>query len=216
MNYPKRLEDELARWISKTAGVVARKLEDTAAHAARTITGKLKLKPDGIPSVRHALLSPSYQAAQSRLDELRAALVGPTKSSLDGLLRDAREAFFVLSFGLWRPLLTDDFWDLNREPTQAGVNIFRGAIIRGLDLGSELDGAFDPARRSLYATVNLAGNSSTPAERVDDLIEIWRRQSEMNISRKCAQILVDSEVACWWAVETMLQRSPSNASHDEQ
>jgi hypothetical protein len=205
------LPAQLTPWITQAQALVAGKIEDAAAHAEKVLTARLKGTPDGRPTARLQVKSRSYKAAESRLLELRTALIGPTPQALTGLLRDARAAFFAEAFGLWKPLLDPDYYNLDVEPTQQGRNTARGAIIHGIDLYREMAGVFEPARRGLFTAVNLAAGLNTPHDRAAQIIETWRKQSTDRISQACAVTLSDSQLALFYAVEHAIQKEPTNA-----
>ena len=205
-DFERDLVKRLVPWIDRADRLVRGKVDDAAAHAARSITQRLKARDDGRPTARQAAQSPSYAAAGNRLDELRAALVGPSRGSLDGLLRDAREAFFKQAFELWKPHLDPAWYRLDAEPTRAGINTVRGAVIHGYELDQEMAGVFEDAARTLKVSINLAGGQAVSAKRADDLIELWRRQAGDRIARKAAESLGSAQRTIFWAVEVALQK----------
>jgi hypothetical protein len=200
------LPAQLRPWILRADRLVRGKVADAAAHAGRSITARLKRAPDGRPTARLAVQSPSYQAAAARLDELLEALAGPTTASLTGLLRDAREAFFVGALNLWRPLLDPEFYRVDVEATKEGIATVRGAILHGYDLRRELAGDWETAKRTLFVVCNLAGHSTTSVGTVDDLIEVWRRRTADRLAACCAAVLADSQLSLFWAAETAMQK----------
>lgn len=185
----------LKEWQAKAAALVNRKLDDAAAHAIAALTTTLKKTPEGRPTVRKAAQSRSFAAAVSRLDELWAALTGPSVASLDGLVRDAREDLYRFCFTLWRPLIPPELL-ASGDPKPAVTKLVaaRRLVLHGTELRQELQGPFDAAKRTLLATLAQAGQRSTPEHIETDLIDTWRRQTETAVTAAVNRALSDSEV----------------------
>lgn len=180
-------------WAVAIFGPVRAKVEDARAHAERSITQTLKAAVEGRPSARQAIRSPSYQAALNRLDELWTWLAGPSTTSLDGRIRDAREAFYRRAFELNRPLVPAALHvTADPEPTLANLRLMRGVLIHGLDLRQELEGPFADARRRLLAAVNLAGRRSTPDHVETEILDAWYRKTWESVQAAVLRCLSDS------------------------
>lgn len=172
----KALEALRASWAAAILPVVEAKVDDAHAHAGKAITDTLKATEDGRATARKASRSPSFQAALNRLDELWTWLAGPSKDSLQGKIRDAREAFYRKGFELQRPLIPDDLWiTADPRPTAEGIRLIRGALIHGYDLRRELEGAFTTAKRGLSAAVAVAGRREADGATKTDLLGAWKR-----------------------------------------
>lgn len=184
-----------ATWQAKALAVIERKLEDAEAHAVKALTDALKQTPDGRQTVRKARRSPSFQAAHARLDELWAALAGPSVSSLDGVIRDAREDLYRAAFALWKPLIpTPLLVQADPKPTQANATAARRIVLHGYELRQELSGPILAAQRKLLAALAQAGQRSTPNRIASDLVKTWRLQSQSAIAGAVSRVLSDSEV----------------------
>jgi hypothetical protein len=187
------LESLRAEWAKSILSRVDAKLADSLAHAERAVTRTLKATSDGRPTARKASQSPSYAAAVSRLDELWVWLAGPSKDSLSGRLRDAREAFYKRAFELHRELVpTELHVSADPEPTFANIRLVRGALIHGFDLRRELEGPFSTAKRKLAAAVANAGQRSATVGDSSDILETWHRQSLAAIQTAVLRALSDS------------------------
>jgi hypothetical protein len=168
---------------------------DARAHAEKSLTAKAREADDGRPTARVLDKSPSYAAALSRLSEALDALCGPSKHSLDGLVRDARASFYADSIGLWTPLIPEEFRAAkDPAPTTAGENAMRGLILHGYDLRSELQPAFDQAARSLKAVLNVSSRRGAEADRGVRMLAAWERTSVKNLSRRGVAAISDSSV----------------------
>lgn len=180
-------------WSRKILPVVESKLEDALAHAERSVTQTLKDAADGRATARRANRSPSFQAAQTRLDELLEWLAGPSVDSLKGRVRDAREAFYKRAFALHKPLIpTELLVSPDPEPTAEGIRLIRGAHIHGLDLRRELAGPIETAQRNLTAAVAQAGRRSTDARVETEILGTWHRQALNAIRSAVLRVLADS------------------------
>ena len=187
------LESLRAEWARPILARVGSKLEDAAAHAERAVTRGLKATADGRPTARKASQSPSFAAALARLDELWSWLAGPSKDSLQGRLRDAREAFYRKAFELHRELVPVELQvSVDPEPTVANIRLVRGALIHGYDLRRELEGPFATAKRKLAAAVAQAGSRAARDADTSDVLGTWHRQSLGAIQAAVLRALSDS------------------------
>ncbi len=190
------LETRLVPWIRRASTLIARHLADARAHANKALTDALKITPDGRPSSRRVLRSPSYQSAGNRLRMLQDALIGPTSDSLEGLIRDARAAFYQRSIELWTPVIPAEYRvTLDPVPTKAGESLMRGAIIHGFDLARELSPSIKQTGDHLFVALNSAGRRKAGQRVGDDLLKLWHAQAVARLNRKVASILSDSDKA---------------------
>jgi hypothetical protein len=187
------LEAERARWAGLILARVERTLADAHAHAQKAVTDSLKVTPDGRPTLRRAARSPSFQAALNRLDELRTWLAGPSDVSLQGKVRDAREAFYRLAFELHTPHIPGEVRiRADPEPTQANINLVRGAPIHGYDPRIELAKSFVDADRQLSSAVALAGSTATSDRDATRMLAAWHARARDAIEQAVLSLLSDS------------------------
>ena len=203
-------EPELAKllepWVRRARALTLRKVEDAAAHASRAITETLRRTPDGRQTLRAARSSRSFQAAVNRLDELKRALIGPASNSLEGLLRDAREAFLKDAYRLWSGHLDPDYFDAPGEPSPGEVAMARGAVIHGRSLHDELGGRFDSARRALLGVVTLAANPRVTPMGARAQIAGWESAAISSLSAALGSALSDSQIAIFYSVPVAFQK----------
>src|SRR6476660_8950689 len=96
---------------------------------------------DGRASILRINASPSYAAAQSRLDELWTWLAGPSETSLRGKVRDAREQFYRQAAILHFPLIPEALRARQSpDPTRDQIRMIRAAAIHGYDPRKTLEG----------------------------------------------------------------------------
>lgn len=200
----RRLEADVAEWTARADALVRAKFADAAAHARRAVTNALRAEADGRPTLRKASASPSTRAAAARLDELRTALIGPRKDSLDGLLRDARAAFYRDAFDWVAPYLVAGVHRMDGRPTDAGADVARGAVIHGYDLAAEFAALFAQSASTLSACLNLAGARDASPRTADVLLGAWEDKRRRAVSNRCRLVLGDSARALLWAVEQAL------------
>lgn len=201
----RRLADRARPWAAAASKLIASKVADARAHAEKSLTSKAREADDGRPTARVLDRSPSYAAALSRLSEAMDALCGPSKHSLDGLVRDARASFYDDSIGLWAPLIPEEFRAAkDPAPTTAGENAMRGLILHGYDLRSELQPAFDQAARSLKAVLNVSSRRGAEPDRGVRMLAAWERTGVRNLSRRVVATIADSSVGIHHAVGLLL------------
>ncbi len=186
-------EKLVVSWQSRASVLITRKLDDTEAHAFRALTQTLKRTEDGRATLRRAARSTSYTAAVSRLGELLDRLAGPTLTSRDGMLRDAREAFYLAALERHRPLIPLELLK-DRINESQGVAAARRIVIHGYELRAELAGPIDRASRNLLATLEQAAGRSTPDDIAEDLLLAWRRRAEGSITQSVNAAISDAEV----------------------
>lgn len=197
--------DRIARTLEAAHGQIAARLEplvrtkveDARAHAGKVLTQRLKDTPDGRPTARVAAQNRSLAAAQARLDELLTRLCGPSVTSLEGKLRDARERLYRLAFTLHTPLIPEEVRIApSPEPTQANLKVVRGFPLHGLDLRDEVGGAVASAGRTLRAAVHRAGGADTPAAQADDLFDGWEQSTIRSLMQVVSTVVGDAAVWC--------------------
>lgn len=199
------LAKRLQPWLSKAHMLIVRRLEDARAHAELAVTKALKTTPDGRASVRRIEASPSYQAALGHLDELLDRLVGPKANSLDGLIRDARAAFYSDSVTLWTPHIDPEYRAVPEPvPTQSGEDLMRGAVIHGYDIRRDVAPAIESTKNELFVAINNAGRRAASDRDGSDRLAVWHRQGLERIRAKAFQALSDSDKAIHEATGLLL------------
>lgn len=188
---PKRAEP----WMKKALGLAESRIEDARAHAEKAITGRVKDAADGRQTWRLATAGRSFKAALSRLRELTDALCGPAKTSLDGLVRDARAAFYRDSWAAWHPEIPAEYRASDSEtPPKANLAAIRGATSHGYDLRSELAPAIEQAARTLQAAVTAAGGSGVSDAHAQAMLSAWETRAKATITQRIAAVISDSDV----------------------
>lgn len=199
------LETRLRPWLAKAQAVIHKAMADAKAHASLALTDALKRTPDGRPSVRRIDASPSYQAAVGHLDSLLDKLAGPKVNSLDGLIRDARAAFYRDSIRLWKPHIGPEYLiSPDAQPTQEGERLMRGAIVHGYDLRREIEPAIRTTKDELFVCLNNAGRRAASDRDGKDRLALWHSQGFGRIRTKVFQALSDSDKAVHEATGLLL------------
>lgn len=199
------LETRHKPWVAKASSLIARELDDAKAHAAKAVTDALKQTPDGRRSARRIDSSPSYKAAVGHLDALLDRLVGFSKDSLGGLIRDARAAFYRSSVDLWKPHIPEEYRTVpDPEPTREGERLMRGAIVHGYDLHKEIEPTFTLTANQLFIAINQAGRRAATDRQGRDRLAVWHGQALVRINQKVAQALSDSDKAVHEATGLLL------------
>ena len=186
----------LELWSNRVSARVESKVADAHAHASKAVTDALRAEADGRATVRRANRSPSLRAGLARLDELLTDLTGPSSRSLDGVLRDARQAFYLDSVAFWLPRVPETL--LVRPgagPTASGVADARRLVLHGYDPRREIGGPVHDAQHRLTPAVVLAGSRSTSTKAGVDLLDAWERSTRESITRACLLALGDDRVA---------------------
>lgn len=204
-----RMEAALAKrllpWIDRASSAIIVAVEDAQAHGEKAVTDTLRGTEDGRSSARRITRSPSYLAAVRRLNDLQAALIGPSVDSLEGLIRDARAAFYADSIALWTPHIDIEFRVTPElAPTEAGERLMRGAIVHGYDLSREIGPAIQQTKDHLFVALNKLGRRNTPGEAVGPLMKLWADMSRDRLIRKVSQVLSDSDKAAHEATGWLL------------
>lgn len=190
------LEARLNPWKLNARFLILGQMDDALAHADKALTQTLKRTTDGRPSARRIGISPSYQAAVSRLDDLLDSLVGPKASSLNGLIRDARAAFYRGSIDLWKPHIETEYRAVpDPVPTLDGERLMRGAIVHGYDLRREIEPAIRTTKDTLFVALNNAGRRAATGREEDSRLALWHSQGIERIRAKVFQSLSDSDKA---------------------
>lgn len=189
------LRKRLTPWIEKASGLVRSKIEDSSAHALKAITESLKKTPDGRETDRKVSKSPSFIAALARLDELATLLAGSSSSSLDGLIRDARESFYRDSFEVWKAMIPAESWiSTDPRPTQIGMARVRAMQIHGADVRVGIASSITQAKEDLKRAVNLGASRDSSHEIAADRLKTWARLKTDLITRTASLELSDSGV----------------------
>lgn len=172
---------------------VGKKVADAQAHALKALTDTLKATKDGRPSILAINRSPSYQAAQDRLNELWTWLAGPGETSLEGKIRDARDGLYIEAARLWFPLIPANLRSRSTAmPPEYQRKAIRATPIHGYDVRKYLEGPILTARRTLKASLEQASRRSTPGHVEIDLLATWERRTREAVSRAVKTLLNDS------------------------
>lgn len=185
-------------WIGRAGELIDKKVSDAEAHAVKALTATLTATPEGRATARRATRHPSAKAAVARLEALWAALAGPSRSSLDGLIRDARESLYRDALRHWAALMPGEWlrpapFDPAR-PGAALVNRVRGFPLHGLDLRDEIGGRMEPTIRGLKAALAAAGSRGLSGRQGPDLIHAWATRAKDSLFTAVRIALSDSAV----------------------
>lgn len=192
----RRQARSLVPWLSRANTLIDDKVGDAAAHMANAVTRTLRDTPEGRRTTRKATSHPSTRAAVVRLGELLDALCGPSARSLDGLIRDAREAFYRESFEDWKPYLPGELWvSSDPSPTAAGVARCRGMTVHGTDVRRDLLITVERSLHMLVAAVAVAGRRSSTDTISSNVISGWAATARTALRKATATALSDSQVA---------------------
>jgi hypothetical protein len=168
------------------------KVADARAHAEKAVTETLKAKQDGRATLRHANRSPSLAAAMARLDELLDDLAGPSSTSLQGILRDGREAIYREAFARWLPQIPPELLVRpDPEPTAAAIAAARGVVLHGRDLRSDIGAVVATAQQRLRSAVVLAGSAGGTV----DQLGAWEQSARQQLSRAVQLAWGDAAIA---------------------
>ena len=191
-----RSDDVLTTWSKAITARIAGKVADARAHGEKAVTDVLRLKEDGRPTIRHAQGSRSVVAAQARLAELLADLVGPGPWSREGMIQNAYADLYRAAVAQWKPLIPEDLraplFDLH--PTAANVTKARALSLHGMTPCRELNGVLIPIRQRLTAAVALASSPSAALGGIDRLAA-WELAARTSLTRTAVLLLGDAEVA---------------------
>lgn len=175
---------------------IVQKVADARAHAEKAVTQTLKVTPDGRATARKATASPSYHAAIARLDELLEELVGPSLSSLEGMLRDMREAMYKQFFKATLPSIPTEFRrSVNPQPTVTALTEARSLMLHGRDLREEIGPVIDKAKQGLKTTIVLAGARDTTKKAVSEALGLWEQRAADAIARAALLAHGDAMIA---------------------
>ena len=191
-----RSDDVLTTWSKAITARIAGKVADARAHGEKAVTETLRQTPDGRPTVRLAHRSRSVVAAQARLAELLADLVGPGPWSREGMIQNAYADLYRAAVAQWKPLIPEDLraplFDLH--PTAANVTKARALSLHGMTPCRELNGVFLSVRQRLVAAVALAASPSAFAGGIDRLAA-WELAARTGLTRTAVLLLGDAEIA---------------------
>lgn len=189
------LRERLAPWIERCTTLIRSTMDNAAAHALNAITETLRRTPDGRATDRKAVRSRSFVAAIAQLDGLVSELAGPSSSSLDGLIRDAREAFYRDSFGMWKGVIPEATWvSPDAQPTMIGVARMRGVHIHGADVRIDIASAIGTAKDDLRRSVNAAAGTDSLRSSAGDRLATWKRMKGDSLVRAVSLELSDSDM----------------------
>ncbi len=185
----------LVRWQRMAAVAVDRAVSAAHAHAVVALTDTLKRTPDGRATIRKARQSRSYAAAIADLDSLWDKLVGPSATSLDGLIRDARVEFWSEAFEAWGRLIPAEFLDAGFSGARTRARETRRLVLHGMELRTEIGAKVGDAKRTLLASLEQAARKSNPGRVATDILDGWRATATSALTRSASLALSDSQVA---------------------
>lgn len=178
--------DRLQVWLGRAGELIDRQTANAEAHAVKAITDSLKAAPEGRATLRRAARNPSARAAAARLDELWAALVGPSRTSLAGLVRDARESLYRDALRHWAESFPpESLRPPPFDPTRPGASLLgrvRAFPLHGVELRDEVGAKVVDAKRRLGAALAAAGSRSTPGHLETDLVRTWATRTRDGLS----------------------------------
>ena len=175
-----RHRKRLLPWHQKLVALVSGKLHDAAAHAQNAVTEVLRSTPDGRASAAVVRRSRSYQAALARLDELWAALGGPSVVSLQGLVQDCTAAAYRDSCDYWRDEIPPEYRVGGSMPTAAHETYVRGLLWYGQPIRAALEPHFKRAGHALASSVHAAGSQADPDSRS---LKVWESRQRARLIR---------------------------------
>lgn len=190
-------EQARVRWSKDLLLKTSAKIADAHAHAAKAVADAAKGDEEDRRAVHFAVKHPSFQAALARLDELLDYLAGPSNTSMEGQIRDAREEFYRQAFGSHRELVPPELLaSPDPAPTPLSIQMARGAMVHGYDPRQELLAPIEAAKQSLKASVGRAGLSTVAQREGADMLAGWRERTEAAINRTVLSLLSDSVEYC--------------------
>lgn len=187
-----KIESALLRrlkpWVGRSSHLIAEKVRDARAHADKALSETLKNTPDGRATAAKIQRSPSYQAANRRLGELKTDVIA--------LIRDARAEFYRGSVDLWLPFIPERFRSVRDPvPTSKGEALMRGAIIHGYTLEQEIQPGVEQAKTRLAVALNAAARRRLRSEVATDLLDLWRTDTTNQLTARAISALSDSDSA---------------------
>lgn len=175
-----------ARW-REAAATVERGTAAAGDHALAALTGSLKAEPDGRRTLAKARRSRSYAAAEARLTELGADLVG--------MVRSAREQFYRDAYDHWSRVMPTEFLKaVPPVPTARELSAVRGFPIGGTTVAAEFGALVAGARRRLLAALTRASARGRPASVAVDAVRAWRAREAGTLASAARRALSDSQV----------------------
>jgi hypothetical protein len=183
-----KLLARLLPWAFKARKLIDRHVDDAKAHASNALTATVKDTPDGRATVRKLDKSRSAGSASGHLDTL--------ETDLAALVRDAREAFYKGSIGLWLPFIPEgNRIEYASEPRKSIVAIMRDAVTSGYTLEMRLAPAIATAKRTLLAQLHMGGASGNSERKSDAGLKTWATQTSASLGKTAESILSDSDTA---------------------
>lgn len=184
-----------ASWASRVVDRVVEMVGDARVHAGNALTDRLADAADGRPTAGIAWQHRSAQAAVRKIRGLHDWLCGPTARSLDGTLRDFREAAYRRAFNLHRAHVPDSIRvSPDPRPKAANIAVVRGYPLHGLDLRLEIGALIERALRQLRGTLTRAGSSQVSSSQQRDLLNSWEQVTADSLTRAALTSLSDSMV----------------------
>jgi hypothetical protein len=208
-------ERSVQRWNREAMKRIGPKMADAMAHGQKALTDTLRETRDGRPSLRVIERSPSTQAAIHRLGELLDELAGPSRASLDGLIRKSREVFLIEAMDFWAGILPAEILRDGREPTSAERRAIRRVVLHGTELRDEIAGPIDRAAKGLIAALHQAGSRGEGDSQAGRILSTWSESMAAAIARTCKLAISDgavrADVCAGWLVVRPEFRDPEFA-----
>ncbi len=186
----------ITAWEARINPKVQVAVDKAHAHAVIALTERLKQTPAGRPTLRSATQSPSYQSACADLRRLWFSLCGPSKASLDGLLRDARESLYRASYASWIKFMPDES-SVGSEtfPPASRIPEVRGLILHGYELRNEVGPKILKAETNLLATLEQASKPGVVTNEATKRISDWADVTRISLISTIQTCLSDAAVA---------------------
>lgn len=162
------------------------KIADAHAHAVKALTAKAKDTPDGRATIATVRRSPSFQAALSRLDELKTGLVE--------LVAEWRVRSYRAAFIEWTETVPEEWLRPNPMPTDKNLSWARGFALHGMPLISEVGDATKMAGRRLGAVIAQAATRTLQDRASLDLIRAWETRTVGSLIAVADRLLSDSQI----------------------
>lgn len=187
--------ERLRPWLVKAWSAIDTQIENARAHAEKGMTRAVVTADEGRSTWRQINRQKSAQAAKSRLDDLRVYLVGPGKTSLDGMIQDARAKFFRNAFDYWRvqPKF-DKIMDPKAGPTLAGIRVARGMILNDASVFEEIAPVFLSIANALTTAMNAAAVQGLGEKQQDAIFATWEQKAKDRLKMKAKEMLSDSQI----------------------
>lgn len=166
------------------------------AHAVIALTDVLCNTTPGRATLAKVKQSRSYQSACNDLDALLVTMAGPSVRSLDGKLRDAREALYRSAFAWWLGYLPESHaMPADSVPTDERIKQIRGLVQHGYELKAEFGGQTERAKANLMSVLERASKPGILSTVAPALIRGWGVTTTDTLILAVQTILGDASVA---------------------